>query len=992
MKDFRGFLNVGLIAFVLILLASPVVQVPYIAEAFSAQALKPLSGATVMVEGDNGFAEASTGFDGVFTVTEGLGEGSYVVHVSARGYISKVLSNVIIKAGAETDLGDITLQPSGVVRGRVVGPDGEPISGALVSIILNDEVVSSTFSGADGAFTFDSDLVSGTYKIHASTFSYTGISFIMGVPILGEGEVFAEGYTVGEVTGVRVVEGQETAGVEVKLGKSGIISGLVKEKETGKPVPGVIVLAYQPDGMYGFFGVTGNDGRYRIANNLASGTYNVAPLFPKGYVWATTDAKAVTVTAGLETSNVDFELEKSGIISGFVVYSDGAPAPNATVIAYSDSEYLGSAMTGYDGAFRIDSGLGTGTYMVMAYGDGLFTFEPVEVDVEAGKETSGVRLTLPGVGRPWCVVAGRVTDIRGSPLEDATVYSEGFTASTDEDGRYTLTVRLPIGVTEAQLTVSAHMPGYLEQSKTVRVEAGKTTSGVDFALPRVPSGTLKGRVLGLTVRKTASLSLSISAGSTYVGGRVTLSGSLTPPRAGRVSIMVSKDGGTYAKLAEVSLSDGAYSYVYTALEEGVYSFKAVWPGDDEYEPAESGTVALEVTKPVKTPTSITCSPIPASITYGGVVKVVGQITPAVAEAAVSLRFVRPDGSQFTETVTTYENGTYYREYAPDRVGVWTVEASWPGDEQHLGSSSAAVSFTVGKATTAISISVSSSEIREGDSITVSGSITPSPGSVTVVLTYRSPDGSVLNRTVSSASDGSYADTWSPTPRGSWTVFASWAGSENYEASVSSEVSFTVRERGLCIIATATYGSELAPEVQYLRGFRDGIVLSTFAGGCFMEVFNAWYYSFSPAVAGFIAEHSALRSMVKVILYPLMGILRLSASTYMLFSFNVELGVVAAGLVASSLIGFVYFAPMLTIPFMFFGSLRRAFESKGWRILAAVWLLSLALIVLGEVCLSSIVMMLATGMFVLAALSFSALLGAFAIADAVARLRALIGIP
>jgi hypothetical protein len=81
--------------------------------------------------------------------------------------------------------------------------------------------------------------------------------------------------------------------------------------------------------------------------------------------------------------------------------------------------------------------------------------------------------------------------------------------------------------------------------------------------------------------------------------------------------------------------------------------------------------------------------------------------------------------------------------------------------------------------------------------------------------------------------------------------------------------------------------------------------------------------------------------------------------------------------------------MLTIPFMFSGRLRRAFEYKGWRILAAVWLVSVALIVLGEVCLSSVVMMLATGMFVLAALSFSALFGAFAIADAIVRLRALI---
>jgi len=88
-----------------------------------------------------------------------------------------------------------------------------------------------------------------------------------------------------------------------------------------------------------------------------------------------------------------------------------------------------------------------------------------------------------------------------------------------------------------------------------------------------------------------------------------------------------------------------------------------------------------------------------------------------------------------------------------------------------------------------------------------------------------------------------------------------------------------------------------------------LVLSTKAGSAFMDVFNAWYYSFSPSVAGLIAGNDPLRAAARAILYPLFGVLGLSALAYSIFSGAPEFAVVIAGLVASSLIGLVY----LTLP-------------------------------------------------------------------------------
>src|SRR5215213_7416996 len=47
----------------------------------------------------------------------------------------------------------------------------------------------------------------------------------------------------------------------------------------------------------------------------------------------------------------------------------------------------------------------------------------------------------------------------------------------------------------------------------------------------------------------------------------------------------------------------------------------------------------------------------------------------------------------------------------------------------------------------------------------------------------------------------------------------------------------------CLIATAAFGSELSPQVQYLRNFRDHYILSTVSGSAFMDTFNSIYYTF-----------------------------------------------------------------------------------------------------------------------------------------------------
>jgi len=80
--------------------------------------------------------------------------------------------------------------------------------------------------------------------------------------------------------------------------------------------------------------------------------------------------------------------------------------------------------------------------------------------------------------------------------------------------------------------------------------------------------------------------------------------------------------------------------------------------------------------------------------------------------------------------------------------------------------------------------------------------------------------------------------------------------------------------GGCLIATAAFGSEMAPQVQLLREIRDNAILQTESGISFMTGFNQFYYSFSPAVADYERENPVFKETVKLALTPLLTSLTL----------------------------------------------------------------------------------------------------------------------
>jgi len=170
--------------------------------------------------------------------------------------------------------------------------------------------------------------------------------------------------------------------------------------------------------------------------------------------------------------------------------------------------------------------------------------------------------------------------------------------------------------------------------------------------------------------------------------------------------------------------------------------------------------------------------------------------------------------------------------------------------------------------------------------------------------------------------------------------------------------------GACYIATATYGSELSPEVQLLRNFRDRDVLQTYAGGEGMKVFNLIYYSFSPQVAQTISSNENLRTVMRYVLYPLIGILWVSQQLHTALAFSPEGAIVVAGVLTGSMIGLLYALPFYGLSVAVSRAFRKKLTFKHVSLSLVLLATASTLIVISEVTRFDLLMQLSTSLLAL----------------------------
>ena len=159
----------------------------------------------------------------------------------------------------------------------------------------------------------------------------------------------------------------------------------------------------------------------------------------------------------------------------------------------------------------------------------------------------------------------------------------------------------------------------------------------------------------------------------------------------------------------------------------------------------------------------------------------------------------------------------------------------------------------------------------GEIVELSGTIEGGIEGDLIALEVKSPSGEIiLIRTVELGPGGTYNLKFkipASAESGDYdiTTNVELVGAEEIQPSVDSQ---PTSPNG-CLIATATYGSELAPQVQQLREIRDNTLLQTNSGSTFMSVFNQFYYSFSPTIADWERENLVFKETVKLAITPLL---------------------------------------------------------------------------------------------------------------------------
>jgi hypothetical protein len=156
---------------------------------------------------------------------------------------------------------------------------------------------------------------------------------------------------------------------------------------------------------------------------------------------------------------------------------------------------------------------------------------------------------------------------------------------------------------------------------------------------------------------------------------------------------------------------------------------------------------------------------------------------------------------------------------------------------------------------------------------------------------------------------SYSTSYTSTQTSSNT-FVSTIPSTTTSYSVYTNI---VTQKGIvtnCPVSYVTNGNRLQPYAQFLRSFRDNQIQNTTAGRTFLTTFNAWYYSWAPALAYSAATNPFVYRAVQVGVVPLLGILYASYYSYTLVApLSPEVGAITAGVVAASLIGLAYVGPV-----------------------------------------------------------------------------------
>ncbi len=811
---------------------------------------------------------------GAFTVAA-IVSGSYSVTVTGNPSGDSATGSFTVSTGTTTI--SLSLNPTTAPGGSTVDVSGSGFSSSDTSCSLSGGAVESeTCSVSSGTLT-GSFLVA---SVGAGVYTITAI----GSPADDGASV---SFTIGSTAGLSMALSPTSgaAGSTVQASVSDLSTS-----DTSCSLSGTAIASQSCS----------------ISDGILTWSFVVADVLAGSYTITATgspigDSASGTFTVSVSATSLTFDPSSAGVGSTVDVSGSGL-SPSDTSCSLSGTVIASQSCL-------ISGGTYTGTFIVANVASGAYvvtvTGSP-EYDSASASFTVGTG-SLVVTFNPVSAAAGSTVQVSGSGFStiDSTCTLSGSAVGASQ------TCSISAGTLSGSFTVANVAVG----SYTVTVTGNQAADS--------GSGTF-------TVVSSTTASLALTPSSALVGATVQVSSSIFSTSDNSCSL-----SGTPVASQTCSISGGILtgSFVTANVTVGSYTITATGTPTGD---SASATFVLQGP-------SITLTPISDAV--GATVVVSGSgfsstdTTCSLSGTVIATQTCSISRGTLTGsfTVTNVTIGSYPIISTGSQVGdsasaTFVVTAS--ATNFSITSSSSIITLTQGGSGSATitvnSLNGFSSAVTltpswvgnapAGASLTIPSPITPVAGGVatsilTITATSSASTGPFAVQVTGTS--GTLSQTLTPnlviqiTP--AVTTITSTNSSVVNSTSTTSSVSSTISALPLpanCPVSYAIAGSELAPMAQRLRIFRDQSIMKTLPGRAFMMLFNSWYYSFSPHVASYVTMHQTQRMILKDAMYPLIAVLYASYYAYLLTSpFSSDLGAIFVGVIAASLLGLIYLAPI-----------------------------------------------------------------------------------
>lgn len=329
-------------------------------------------------------------------------------------------------------------------------------------------------------------------------------------------------------TPVTLVPPEDLTAITFTLDSGSYICGRVTDRDTGEPLPGIRVKAYNGNGSkMRIEDRTDADGYY-ILGAYRDGNYTVRidPSYPDGYMdmffpdaFRSEDAQPVMITAPKPTVDINIAAAAGSYVRGTLDSDSGDPLVDIKMKFYDrDAQYmeLATTYTKADGTY-LSGALKPGKYYVKAvpiypqpwideyYPDAVEIENAETIDVALAGETTGIDLSL----QPGAYLSGTITHaVGGYPLEDVDldVYDGqwnwvDYSDHTSSHGDF-LIGALPFGtyflradpsVNQGFVPQYYHLAFYRTAAVSIEISEGTNAEDLNFSL--ADGGFVSGRVV-----------------------------------------------------------------------------------------------------------------------------------------------------------------------------------------------------------------------------------------------------------------------------------------------------------------------------------------------------------------------------------------------------------------------------------------------------------------------------------------------------------------